>query len=394
MRFFLFFFFILTANLNAVFYPYEYLKNFSYNVYYASSTGEITYTKGEMVLRLQLGQSLFFIGPHAYRFEKPLKNFERGHGLSNKDGELFIRLFQHYEKIIPALPDQKDKVVFLPKNKTDVASLEDVKAKIFAEVYQGDIISPLHNFSKRIDTIIIDAGHGGSDPGAMWYGYREKDLTLQFSKDLQEVLIEKIRRYQFFSLANSIKIIQTRTKDQDMSLEARAHYANKSLKENNSGLFISLHFNAWFNSKPRGLEVYYLGHSLDHHVSHHNKILGEPWRKSENIERIFTFLEVNQFQKESLFLGKLMVDNVVKRNAGYPIGRGVRSGLFYVLRGVWMPSVLVEFGFLSNKEDMIYLSDEDNRKKLIETIATSIVEYIDYYKKTKGFTDKKPLSLN
>ena len=393
MPFFLFFF-ILVAQASAVFYPYEYLKKLSYNVYYAPSTGEITYTKGKMVLRFQLGQSLFFIGPHAYRFESPLRNFERGHALSNKDGELFVRLFKHYEKIISPSFDQKDTVVFLPKNETDVASLENVREKIFAEIYDGDIISPLHNFSKRIDTIIIDAGHGGSDPGAMWYGYREKDLTLQFSKDLQQVLVKKIRRRQFFNRANSVKIIQTRTKDQDMALEARAHYANKSLSQENSGLFISLHFNAWFNSSPRGLEVYYLGYSLDHHVSHHNRILGEPWRESENIERIFTFLEVNQFQKESRFLGKLIVDNVVKKNIDYPIGRGVRSGLFYVLRGVWMPSLLVEFGFLSNKEDMIYLSDDKNRKKLIEIVADSIIEYIDYYKETKGFTDKTPVSLN
>ena len=59
-----------------------------------------------------------------------------------------------------------------------------------------------------------------------------------------------------------------------------------------------------------------------------------------------------------------------------------------------MPSLLVEFGFLSNKEDMIYLSDDKNRKKLIEIVADSIIEYIDYYKETKGFTDKTPVSLN
>ena len=88
--------------------------------------------------------------------------------------------------------------------------------------------SPLHPAPDKIDVIIIDAGHGGKDPGAEFYGFKEKDLSLLIARELETVLKKKIKKEK--SLRKT-KVLLTRKRDESVSLEKRAHFANQSLFE-------------------------------------------------------------------------------------------------------------------------------------------------------------------
>lgn len=408
------------------FYPYQYLKKLSYDVYFVSNQNLITYKKGNITLQLQLGQKLFLINSHTYRFEKELVRGPKGHMLSYRDGQIFMQFLKHYEKNVAPLLEKSlekqkkvDKIVQNEKEKVKdsedsketkdmpdaIAPKDDVTKKpsvVFLKseedipkgiwekaAYKGEIVSPLHFFDKEIDTIIIDPGHGGIDPGAIRHGYQEKDLTLMCSQELYQILKEEIKKRSIrASNGKLVRVVRTRSSDKSVSLESRTHLANKALPEKSNGVFISLHFNAWLNEQPRGMEIYYLGQNLDYYQKKHDNEKPLRWEKSKNLERIFTFLEVIQFQKESFLMAQVLQKNMMETDIGYPSDRGIRTDMFYVLRGVLMPSLLIELGFLSNKKDMNYFNHPAKRRKLLKVIANSIFDYIKIYKKTRGFTEK------
>ena len=224
--------------------------------------------------------------------------------------------------------------------------------------------------------ILIDAGHGGHDPGTMGKGgLREKDLVLDISNRVAKLLRE-----------DSFEVLMTRSTDVFIPLEERTAIANSKGVD----LFVSIHVNAARSRRARGTETYFLNlattpdaaevaarenASTTRRVSELNDLLQKVMNNSKIAESraLATFLQDSM--AESLFTSKKD-----KRN------RGVKKAPFYVLLGAQMPAALVEVAYLSNSSDAKLLADTSYRQKVAASIATGIRRYHDTMAKTTKVT--------
>jgi N-acetylmuramoyl-L-alanine amidase len=220
-------------------------------------------------------------------------------------------------------------------------------------------------FGLGIKTIVVDAGHGGKDPGALGHGgLREKDVVLKVARKVTEKLSK-----------SGYTVIQTRENDVFLPLEERTAIANTKKAD----LFVSIHVNATLNRQARGIETYYLSlastpeerqsAALENAVS--TKQLGE-------LESILKDIMKNSKIKESRKFAGTMQDSLIlgmQKRYGNVESRGLRKAPFFVLIGAQMPSILVELGFLSNR-------DEEQRLRssgYLDGLASEIVMGIDQY---------------
>ena len=226
---------------------------------------------------------------------------------------------------------------------------------------------------------------GEKTPGCVAYGYKEKEFTLLIAKEIYANLKKRNLPYE---------IIMIRNKDVYYSLEKRCHIANSQLKKNENGIFISIHLNVWVTSKPRGFEAYFLEYNKDilqariySHIEDVSFTLENKKLISNlnSFDILFSQLEVIQYQKESQIIANLITEKVASEVTEYSVNRGIKSDSFYVLKGTLMPSSLLEIGFLSNKKDLEFLSDQQKRLKVVNAIVNGILEYIALFNKTSGF---------
>jgi len=264
-----------------------------------------------------------------------------------------------------------------------------------AHVQTEDVTSLFTSFNiasntGNLDCIIIDPGHGGKDPGAIAYGIEEKTLTLR---------IAELLRHFFIETAPDTRIYMTRTNDVFVSLEDRCRYANKSIIPGENGLFLSIHFNSWFDSSTSGFELYYLSHETNNEKSRIRAVIenraffsnspdaADNEDESINpLELILGRFEVIQYQKESRKLAQDITWKVYTTIRDYPVNRGIKSELFYVLKGAVMPGVLIEIGFMTNIKDMEYINDDVRLTQLISAVGVGVLKYAADFKKSGGFT--------
>ena len=227
----------------------------------------------------------------------------------------------------------------------------------------------------NLDTIVIDPGHGGKDPGCLSNGLQEKTITLDVAKKLGKMIEQKL----------GIKVIYTRTEDEFIPLWKRTKIANDS----GGKLFISIHVNASPNSRSaRGFETYFIRpgkfDDATEVAQRENKVieLEEPSSKSRKITKenlIIATMAQASFTKQSEFFAdqiqKELDKNFVNKN------RGVKQAGFHVLVGASMPNVLVELGFITNSKDRRMLSQSSQRKKMAKSIFDAIVTYKNEYEK-------------
>ncbi|MBN2817249.1 MAG: N-acetylmuramoyl-L-alanine amidase [Campylobacterales bacterium] len=223
--------------------------------------------------------------------------------------------------------------------------------------------------SKKGKVIVIDAGHGGKDPGAIGYKkYREKIVVLQIAQELKTIL--KSRGY---------KVYMTRNKDKFLKLRERTQYANKK----GADLFISIHANAVGGKtakKAYGVECYFLDKSRS---SRAKKVAAQ--------ENSADMSEMDFYGKES-FLHTLSSHNIIAANKlAIDLQRGmlnslrksykdikdggVRPAPFWVLVGAQMPAVLVEVGFITHPMEAKRLVDKTYQKKLALGLANGVERY-------------------
>ena len=223
-------------------------------------------------------------------------------------------------------------------------------------------------------TVVIDAGHGGHDAGAIGYvkGVKEKDLNLSAAKGLAA----KIR-------ANypDINVVLTRETDVFLPLQQRADIANK----NHADLFISIHTNAAENRKACGAETFILGtdrmeDNLDVAMRENAVMKLEDDQTvyqgfdPNSIESYIIFeLMQNQYMDNSLVFAELVQNQFV--GTMNRANRGVRQAAFWVLLQSACPSVLVEMGFVSNAEEEKWLASEAGRNSIINGIYTAFEQY-------------------
>jgi len=224
---------------------------------------------------------------------------------------------------------------------------------------------------REIETIIIDAGHGGHDPGATRFGIKEKDVVLALAKTLKAKLEER----------TDLEILLTRDSDVFIPLEARTAFAN----QRGGDIFISLHMNAAKNREARGLEIYYLSPTRNQEALELAAL--ENNSSVADVESINVLLEV----ADLMLLGKIGESEILantlrseikremsKRYNSIP-DRGVKRAPFYVLAGAQMPCVLIEGGFLTNPREAKLLSDPSYLDTLAEGVAEGVLRYIQEY---------------
>jgi N-acetylmuramoyl-L-alanine amidase len=211
--------------------------------------------------------------------------------------------------------------------------------------------------------IVVDAGHGGKDPGAIGpSGVMEKDVTLAMAKRLAVRLENEL----------GCQVVLTRDKDIFLPLEERTAIANRV----GADLFISLHANASNNSNAQGIETYYLNFSKnDKAAAVAARENGTSLKQVGDLELILFDLMANAKINESSRLAAEIQKSLVGhlgRHFPNVKNHGVRQGPFYVLLGANMPSVLVESAFISNKMEESRLGDSKYQDHAATAIARAV----------------------
>ncbi|EQB63144.1 MAG: Cell wall hydrolase/autolysin [candidate division Zixibacteria bacterium RBG-1] len=226
------------------------------------------------------------------------------------------------------------------------------------------------NFDNLVDVIVIDAGHGGQDYGAIGpTGLAEKDVTLDMALRLEKLLSKA-----------GFKVILTRKDDTFIPLAERTQIANS----NGADLFISIHANSSKKRNISGFETYFLDQAKNDEARAVAALENSSLRfEKENQEELsdldFILLDLvqNQFLKESSDLAYMIQENMGRK---LPIpNRGVDQAGFFVLNKAYMPAVLVETAFISNKSEEKLLKSSSFKQKIAEGVLNSILDFKEKY---------------
>lgn len=227
----------------------------------------------------------------------------------------------------------------------------------------------------QLRCVVLDAGHGGHDPGAVGKLFKEKDIALSIAKKVGQLLEADFPE---------MKVVYTRKTDAFVELHKRAAKANAV----NADLFISIHVNAMErkNSHIEGTEVFVMGA----HVKDENLRVAKLENKAILLEKdykkhydgfdpnspegnIAMNMVQNAYLDHSLNLASMVSDSFKKR--AKRTNRGVHSAGFMVLKTATMPSILIECGYISNPEEELFLGSEEGQNKLAESIFFAIRKY-------------------
>lgn len=247
------------------------------------------------------------------------------------------------------------------------------------------IIAPAQNNTLKLSTVVIDAGHGGKDAGAVSKDSKTYEKTLAL--DIANRLAARIR-----AELPSVKVVQTRSTDVFVELRERAAIANRA----GANLFVSIHINSNKSTSPNGYSVHILGQSSNKDrdlfaynmdvVSRENSVIlleddyktnYQGFNPSDPESYIFLQLMQNAYLEQSL----LFASTVSQHLEGGPIkaNRGISQNPFYVLWKTAMPAVLVELGFISNQADLAELLKEDSRQDIADRLFEAFKEYKSQY---------------
>ena len=217
--------------------------------------------------------------------------------------------------------------------------------------------------------IVLDAGHGGHDPGAIGPGgVREKDVVLDVTTRVARLVEEGL----------GVKVALSRSTDVFVPLRERTNFANKQRAD----LFVSIHANAHPRAVSEGVEVYFLSSEASDAdarqvAAAENGVIqleGPVSRqKSELLKSILWDLAQSEFQQESSFMAETVLDSMTHSLSLVP--RGVKQAGFYVLGGATMPAILIEIGFLTNHKEERKLATPEHREAVARAIYAGLAEY-------------------
>ncbi len=291
-------------------------------------TKKLTLIKGDKELRLLVNSSTALLGNTASAMDKEAK-FYRG------------------SVVIPQS--------FVKKTLTSFFKEEPIKEKVIVTEVSGPIKS-----------VIIDAGHGGKDPGAVGRGgLKEKDAVLDIAKRLET----RLKRA-------GIAVILTRASDKFVSLSSRSLIANTNAKQ--TDFFISIHANASRSRWVSGVEVFYLSEAIDEDLrasnaaKNHNLNIKEDF-SGKDTAAILWDLIYRDDRKSSIELAEL-TSRILSRSLSQR-NRGRKPARFYVLKGTNIPAILVEVGFISNRREEERLKSAFYRDKIAQAIFEGIIQY-------------------
>lgn len=303
------------------------------------------------------------------------------------DVQLSFRISDDFEKYDISQSENSDDMLVSIRRKRPVPAAKPVNtpAKVIEQATKTDVSKPGDSFftedSWRIDTVIIDPGHGGRDSGAIGpKGTKEKNVVLAVSKELKRLFDER----------GELNAVMTRSNDSFISLYQRAKIA----KRNNGKLFVSIHANASRNREAHGVEVFFLSAAktadarsvaerenavvtYEEDPSYSRRMLDENGLLNE----IQKDMASNVFLKESQDLCSVLLDTTVPATRQF--NRGVKQAGFYVLAGTQpaMPSILFEIGFISHPNEERMLNRVSHQKRLARAIYDAVIAFKDRHER-------------
>ena len=240
---------------------------------------------------------------------------------------------------------------------------------------QPDVASNEH---WKLDCIVIDAGHGGHDGGAAANGVREKDITLGVARKLGRYVQDRL----------GMRVVYTRADDRFIELHERGRIANESCGK----LFVSIHANAAGSRSAKGSETYFLGlhksKSARDVMERENSVVAlesnqDLYTGFDDASIIVQTMATTAYQRSSEHLAEL-IQGQFEHRADRP-SRGVKQAGFLVLWRASMPAVLIELGFVTNKDEARFLRSENGQDLMASAIFRSIRDYKEDYERGLSF---------
>jgi N-acetylmuramoyl-L-alanine amidase len=284
----------------------------------------------------------------------------RQSNISSRNNQLEFSLKEGYSSVETFRDPQTNDLIITVHNKMFVAGGAEIKSKW------------------DFDCIVIDAGHGGKDPGTIGVtGNREKDINLAVALKLGKLIENDLP---------GVKVVYTRNKDEFIELYKRGKIANEA----GGKLFVSIHCNSTEtkDNGHRGFEVYLLRPGKTKEAIRIAEFENSVIKYEENPNRydkltdenfILVSMAHSQYMRYSESFSDFL-NQTWKSFVEVP-ALGVKQAGFYVLVGASMPSVLIETGFLSNRKDEAYLASKTGQNSIAETIFNSIKKYKEFYEK-------------
>jgi N-acetylmuramoyl-L-alanine amidase len=230
-----------------------------------------------------------------------------------------------------------------------------------------------------VSRIVIDAGHGGHDPGAQGNGVNEAELTLDVALRLQKLLSKQA----------GVEVVMTRDTDAFIPLQERTAIANRE----GADLFLSIHANASRNPQARGIETYFLNFATNREAeavaARENAGSGQTMH---NLPDIVKAIALNNKINESRDLAEIVQKSMIRRlsaKSKQTRDLGVKQAPFVVLIGAGMPSVLAEISFLTNKQEGSLLKSGPYRQQIAQALLDAILTYQQGLKRMNAVAGKR-----
>ena len=293
---------------------------------------------------------------------------KNGHQLSFRNGEGIV-LLDSIRMYVTDAPELKDNQIY-------------VSNKFMSDA--DEFFNQKSEMPFKVGAILIDAGHGGKDPGALKtykvggknVTVKEKDVNLKVAKMLGERLRAAYPQKQ---------IILTRDKDIFLSLGERTDIANSvKVGENEAVLFISVHVNSSLNKTSSGYEVWYLSPGYRRTVLDKSSV-----DYNRNLFTIMNSLLEEEYTTESIMIAKFIMDGLQAQIGKESTARGIRAEEWFVVKNSNMPAVLIELGFVSNEKEAMLLNDDKYLKKATLGIYNGIAAFVTHFERSQGFTSTK-----
>ncbi len=295
-----------------------------------------------------------------------------------KNGEIFIPFSYkvEIEKILTpettVTSSSKTNIVTFSSSEKSVTSISMPKTNNMVSVKVKDSFKPMN-------CIIIDPGHGGKDPGGLGVGgLEEKKLVLEFSKILSKYLEKQ-----------NLKVFLTRSTDSYMTLKERIDLVKRLIDRGYNPLFISVHGNISLNPKIEGFEVYTLSdkasdeEAIAVEMKENINFDQEDIKNTEELYEILKDLITDGLKMQSEKLAESLLKKIPQNLTGL---KAHKKANFYVLRYNFVPSTLIEIGYMSNLKEAKKLSDKNYLEKLASSVADGVKDFVYYYNKTGGFS--------
>jgi N-acetylmuramoyl-L-alanine amidase len=374
----------------------EVVNFFDFEYQFSSTIGTFVVEHGDHRVVFALGSDEVYTGNRIVHLEKRVELLDGRLVLSPEGVDVLIRqltgrtLWWSYDGGVFTVAERNRSLRNkAPRPTGDGNTLTDDQAalsdnKTYTTVRRIDRLSPAY----EIQAIVIDAGHGGKDPGGIGYdSIEEKNIVLSVAKELKKELKRRFREKD---------ILLIRRDDTFLSLEARGEVAN-GIDPGKNPIFISIHANVSFTPNTKGYESYFLsidssGEKARDVALRENSVLEFEVENYDDylIEIINRIVDI-QYRRESMLLAEYIQEGLEKRVGSDSENRGVKSAFFYVLKTSKMPAVLVEIGFVTNEREADNMLQKDYQRRLARGISDGIEDFIHTFHKSNGFTQFNPL---